>query len=237
VLTWRALFAGLGAGSLIMAAVFWRYGPANDKKGESPMPGVLLELVKRSDFWVLACLFTLAISVSFASFSMTPLYLVSARGMDQALANHLVAGSRLAGPFMALAAGLAVDRFGARRTAMAALIFSGAFIIMLGPARGWLLYVVVLLQPLLSVFLFPSGFTVLSRVFDSRIRNVAISLIIPMAIVIGNGAVPTMLGWFGDRGMFGWGFVLLGCLALAGVFLLRTLPAGQAEAESPDRGS
>jgi hypothetical protein len=58
-----------------------------------------------------------------------------------------------------------------------------------------------------------------------------------MAIVIGNGAVPTMLGWFGDRGMFGWGFVLLGCLALAGVFLLRTLPAGQAEAESPDRGS
>lgn len=226
LVSWRELFAGLGAATIAVSLVFARFGPRNHSRGESPMPSVLAAVLKRREFWVLAVLFTMAITVSFASFSMVPLYLVSARGLDPALANQLVAGSRLAGPFMALAAGFVIDRFGARKTAMAALIFSGIFIILIGPAAGWVLYAVVLLQPALSVFLFPSGFTVLSRVFEARLRSVAISLIIPLAIIIGNGAAPTMLGWFGDREMFGWGFVVLGVAALSGVFLLRTLPGG-----------
>jgi NNP family nitrate/nitrite transporter-like MFS transporter len=237
VVSWRELFGGLGAAALIMAVVFARFGPNHRARGESPMPTVLAGLVRRREFWVLTLLFALAISVSFASFSMVPLFLVSARGFDEATANHLVAASRLAGPFMALAAGFIVDRFGARKTAMSALVFSGLFCILLGLVRGWSLWGVVILQPLLSVFLFPSGLTVLSRVFHSEVRNVAISIIIPIALVLGNGAMPIMLGWFGDRDAFGWGFVVLGAVSLFGVVQLRTLPGEDSSGQTDETPS
>lgn len=231
--TWREAFAVLGLASMALGAIFLWLGPRNDARGESPMPGVLVHLLGRREFWVLVSLFTLGVSVSLASFSMTPLYLVSAAGMDQALANHLVAGGRLPGPFMALAAGFVVDAVGARKTARFSLALSGAFIIFLGLAEGYVLWAVVLLQPMFSVFLFTAGFTVLARVFDEGMRNVVVSMMIPLAIVVGNGAVPTMIGWFGDRGMFGWGFALLGALSLLGVFLLGALPGGQAQDAPP----
>jgi NNP family nitrate/nitrite transporter-like MFS transporter len=236
--TWREVFAVLGLVSLALGLVFLLLGPRHDARGQSPMPGVLARVLVRREFWVLACLFTLGVSVSLASFSMTPLYLVSAVGMDQALANKLVAGGRISGPFLALAAGFVVDGIGARRTARIALVFSGVFIMLLGPAKGWMLWAVVLLQPVMAVFLFTSGFTVLARVFDEDKRNVVISMMIPMAIVVGNGAVPTMIGWFGDRGMFGWGFAVLGLFSLLGVFLLGALPGGsQAVSAASSKGS
>lgn len=238
VVSWRTLFAALGVISLIVAVIFARFGPRNENRGESPRPSVLSEVLGRKEFWVLATLFTLGITASFASFSMVPLYLTSARGLDEILANQLVAASRLAGPFLALVAGFGVDKFGARKTAKFALVFSGVFMILIGPAKGWMLYAAVFLQPALSVLIFPAGFTVISKVFEARLRNVAISLIIPTAIVIGNGAAPIMLGWFGDRGLFGWGFVVLGLASIVGVFLLRTLPGGnQSESARSMEGS
>jgi NNP family nitrate/nitrite transporter-like MFS transporter len=67
------------------------------------------------------------------------------------------------------------------------------------------------------------------------VRNVAISLIIPTATLLGTGATPALLGWFGDRGSFPLGFLLLGAAVLAGmnlVFLLN-LKTGRAGGENP----
>jgi NNP family nitrate/nitrite transporter-like MFS transporter len=230
--SWRAVFAALGVFCLAMAVVYARYGQGGGVRGESPRPSVLMEVMRRKEFWILVVHFCMAVSVSFATYTMLPLYLTDEKGLSIEYANELLAASRLGGPFMALAAGVIVDRLGARRTAVWALAVSGLLTILLGPARGWWLPLVVIPQPVLSVCMFPSGFTALSRLFEARVRNIAISFIVPLAIVFGNGMVPAILGWFGDRGAFSTGFVLLGAVALAAVFLLRGLRMPEQESEA-----
>lgn len=224
VWSWRAMLAGLGLLTLAMAGLAARFPGPDPAPGESPRPAVLREVLAYPAFWVLTAQFSLVVGASFGPFAMLPLFLHQVRGLPLAEAGTLLACSRLAGPGMVLAAGLLVDRMGARRVAAASLAFTGVMTLALGLAEGWPLKAAVLLQPALCVLFFPAGFTAAARIFPERIRNVAISLMVPVAVLAGNGLVPFLLGWAGDRGSFGAGFALLGLAVLAGLALLRLAP-------------
>jgi hypothetical protein len=75
----------------------------------------------------------------------------------------------------------------------------------------------------LAVCFFPAGFSALSLVGPSSARNVAVSLAVPVAFLIGGGAVPAGLGMMGEHGSFALGIMLFGVLLLGGVVLLRYL--------------
>ena len=112
--------------------------------------------------------------------------------------------------------------------------FGGAMTLATGLADGWTLKAAVLLQPALSVLFFPAGFTAAARIFPERIRNVAISLMVPVAVLVGNGLTPFLLGWAGDQGSFALGFAVQGAAVLSGLALLRLVHFPPAHARSSD---
>lgn len=231
--SWREVLAGLGLGAMAMALAVARARTADPAPGESPRPAVLREVLSFPAFWVLTVQFSLIVGSSFGPFAMLPLFLHEVRGLPLAEANALLAGSRLAGPCVALAAGLLVDRVGARRVATVSLAFTGALTLGIGLLDGGALKAAALCQPALSVLYFPAGFTAAAHIFPARIRNVAISLMVPAAVLAGNGLVPLLLGWAGDHGRFGQGFALLGLAVLSGLATLRFVRFPPAHARGP----
>jgi NNP family nitrate/nitrite transporter-like MFS transporter len=232
-LSWRSVFALLGLGALLMGLLFARFGRGGRFPGEAPNPAVLRQVLIKPQFWILLLLFSLAIGATFGTYSMLPLYLVSEHGLSREWANQLVALSRVPCLGLVLLAGLFIDRLGARASIVFALSLTGALTVLLGVLQGVPLQVTVLVQAVFAVFFFPAGFTVISSCFPTKVRNVAISFIIPSAAVFGTGIVPTLLGWFGDQKAFASGFIIIGALTLMGIVLVRFL---RMERGSPEDG-
>ena len=130
---------------------------------------------------------------------------------------------------MIFGCGYLVDKIGAKPTILGALIISGSLTVCIGLLSGPGLQAAVFLQPLCAVCFFPSAFATISNIFDYRIRNIAISFIVPVAVLVGTGLVPSALGWFGDVGHFSLGFVLWGASGMAGAFLVCFLRIAGAE--------
>jgi NNP family nitrate/nitrite transporter-like MFS transporter len=236
--SFRIAFAVLGAGALVMALAFALLGKGGRFRGEAPRPEVVRAVAGRPQFWILAVLFSLAAGATFGTYSMLPLYLVSVHGLDAGWANQLLSLSRVPCLVMALSAGVIIDRLGSRGTILFALGATGVLTGLLGLLRGAPLQTAVLVQAMFAVCFFPAGFTAISTCFPVGVRNVAISLIVPTATLLGTGATPALLGWFGDHGRFPFGFVLLGAAVLLGMglVLLLDLRPGAAEPQRPSPG-
>jgi len=84
---------------------------------------------------------------------------------------------------------------------------------------GYWIVDVVFLQPMAVVCFFPAGFATLSRIGPSSAGNVGVSLTIPVAFLLGAGAIPTLIGVMGDVGSFALGLALVGGLILTGFVL------------------
>jgi NNP family nitrate/nitrite transporter-like MFS transporter len=154
---------------------------------------------------------------------MLPLYLVTERGIDRNWANTLIALSRISGLGMAFVAGWVTDRLGALRTLGSVFLITGITTVLLGILPDSLIVLMVFLQPIVAVCFFPPGFAALSSIGPPRNRNLAISFTIPVAFVLGGGAIPTGIGMMGDAGSFALGISLVGGLILTGVILSRYL--------------
>ena len=221
--SWRAVYAFLGLGALLMGLLFSFAGRGGDFPGEAPLPEVARRLLTETRFWILVVLFAAAASVAFGSYSMLPLYLVSEHGLSQAWANQLISLSRIPCLAVVLASGAILDRVGVRRTISVALFGAGTLTVLIGTVENIPLQMAVFFQPILVVACFPAGFTAISTCFSPQVRNLAISLIIPLAMALGTGLLPAMLGWIADLGLFPFGFVLHGGLVLAAVLAVRRL--------------
>lgn len=221
--SWRGILALLGVASLGMGLLYARFGKGGGFAGEAPRPEVLRILLKDPAFWIMTLLFSLAIGASMGTYTMIPVYLVSERGMDQEWANTLVAFSRIVALIAGFTAGVAVDRFG-RKSAMGGfLAATGIMTMLLGLAPGPWVKLIVFLQPVVAVCFFPAGFAALSHITPPNLRGVIVSLIVPVAILFGAGAIPAALGWLGQHDSFHIGFVLLGGSVLCGATLLPRL--------------
>ena len=171
-------------------------------------------------------LFGAAISSTMGLYTMLPLYLVKELEMARSFANSLVAFSRVPGLVMALAAGWAVDRFGPRKTIALMLGLTGMATVGIGLCRHpGLATGLIIVQASLSTGYFPAGFSLLSAIAPAAHRNVAVSLVIPMAFVYGGGIAPWIIGISADAGSFAAGIILVGLFictcALLPVFLRR----------------
>lgn len=218
--SWRVVPAVLGIAAIGIGLVFARMGRWGRFSGQPPGLAAIRRVFSQPSFWIMVLLFSVGISSTLGLYTMLPLYLINDIGISRPQANTLIACSRAAGMASALFSGWATDRFGARKTIICALALTGAATLLLGAVASPLpAGLLVFLQAVLATIYFPAGFTALSSLFSSEIRNVAISFTIPFAFLFGAGLVPSMIGFTGDIGSFSIGIAATGSLILAGSLL------------------
>jgi NNP family nitrate/nitrite transporter-like MFS transporter len=222
-LSWQGVLASLGLASLAITLVYAGWGRGGRFFGQAPNPANLWQLLAEPSSWLIMLMFGLGIGGSLGVYTMLPLYLVEEQGLELASANLVVSASRVAGVAVAFLAGAFSDRAGPAKALAAVFGLTGLATIALGLApRPWL-WGALFLQPTLAVCFFPAGFAALSRLVDASLRNLAVSVVIPLGFVLGSGAVPTLIGWMGETVSFAAGIVAVGCLILGGVGLAAAL--------------
>ncbi len=220
---WRWALGCVGASGVAIGVVFLALGRGGEFTGAPMNWGQALAFVKTRHFWVLSAVFSLAIGSSFGPYSIMPLFLTDERFMDLESANDLLAASRLAGPLAVFGAGWLVDRLGPRLALTLFCCLSAVTTGLLGVLWGPWLVAVVLIQPAITACFFPAAFAVISRVYPREHRAMAVGMTTPVGIIGGSGLTPALLGWMGETGGFGLGFMALGAVLAAGVLLIWTL--------------
>jgi NNP family nitrate/nitrite transporter-like MFS transporter len=106
---------------------------------------------------------------------------------------------------------------------MGVFMASGIITILLGLVPGHWVILTVFLQSMLAAAFFPPGFAALSQIGSGKIKNVAVSLTLPIGFLIGGGAIAAGIGVMGEMGSFSSGIALFGCLLFGGVVLVQFL--------------
>jgi len=221
--TWRQALMSFGVVSLFMGIVFFRFGKGGDFRGEAPNIRTLRVFFADRSFWLLMLFFCIAIGATFGVYSMLPLYLVAERGVERVWANTWVGLSRIPTLLTGFVAGWAADRFGPKPTIKVLFLTGGVSTVLLSVVPGAWFVPAVFLQAVFCTAYFPAGFAALSRIGSPKIKNVAVSLTMPVSIFVGAGVVPAGLGIAGDLGSFSVGFAIVGGFLLAGSLLIRYL--------------
>ncbi len=219
---WRGVLIFIGIASILGGVVFAFFGKGGNAYGEAQNLRMMRSLLVDPSVLILIVLFSLALGMSAGVYSMMPLYLVSERGMDRTWANTLLGLSRVATLGIVLLSGWMTDRLGVGKNLKATLLTGGLLTCLLGIAPASWLIPIVFIQGMVASCFFPVGFAALSRVGSPNIRNVVLSLTLPVASLLG-GAIPVGIGLMGELGFFSLGFTLLGGLALGGLILVRYL--------------
>ena len=220
MLGWRGILWVVVIMNLLTALYYARRGSGGETYGKPPHFERLKAIARLPEAWFIFFLFIVALSSMQGTFSILPLFLITARGLDPDTVNTLMSISRISGIFVLLASGTLVDRFSARLVILAAFIVSGAATVFLGVSGGSLLRAAVIIQPALMSAFFPAGLVILSRLGPPESQNVTLAVIINFAVLIGNGIVPTLLGWLGDRGALPQGFIIMAVITLLAAVLL-----------------
>ena len=222
-ISWRGVLMIVGVASLVNAAAFAVFGSGGRFAGEPPGPRSIKRLAIEPAFWIMVVLFSLGVSGTLGIYTMLPLYLVFEHGYDRNLANTFLALSRTPGIVVVFFAGWARDRFGSGLTLMFVFLIGGAVTILLGLSSGGLLLTLIFIQPWIAGCFFPAGFAALSSIGPPSVRSVAVSLTLPFSTLIGGGVTPTLIGFMGDKGSFGFGIAVVGGCILTGAVLSRFL--------------
>jgi len=222
-LSWRGFVAVVGGAALVAGGTFIRFGRGGAFPGEPPSPKSIRMLLPIPSFWIMIAVFSMGIGASIGVYAMLPLYLVAERGLERGLANTLVGLSRVAALGVVFLAGWATDQLGPRRAMVGVLLSVGVTTILLGLLRGMWIIPALFSQPVLAQCFFPAGFAALSRIGPPQIRNVAVSLTIPVAFLSGAGVIPAGIGVMGEKGLFWLGHVMLGTLLMGSTILFRYL--------------
>ena len=223
VFSWRGVLMLSGMASMVSGVVFMIFGKGGGFPGEAPKVSTLRIVLKEPSFWIMMALFGLGIGASFAVYTMMPLYLVSEKGMDRTWANTSVAFSRILTLGSSILVGWITDRIGPKKTLTGVFMTTGIITILLGLAPGKWIIPTVFLHSMLATAFFPAGFAALAHIGSGKIKNVAVSLTVPVGFLLGGGVIAAGIGIMGQMGSFSLGFILFGVILLSGVFLARNL--------------
>lgn len=222
LISWRGILAILGIFAMLMGALFLVFGQGASRKSEPPRFETMAYLLRNPSFWIMAALFSVSIGAGMGVYTLMPLFLVSEMGMDRGLANTLTGLSRVSGIVIVFFSGWITDRIGHSRALALFLTTTGTLTLLLGLIHGRITTpVLVFLQSASIPCFFPAGFSMVSWLFSSPLRNLAVSMITIVGVLFGMGVIPSAIGHLAEAFSFSAGFSLLGILALAILPLLR----------------
>ena len=225
--SWKTAMAVLGVGAFLSGGIFAFFGRSGVASGEAPNLRSIGILGRQTSYWLMILFFGLGIGGSLGAYTMLPLFMVSAHGLERDFANTLLALSRIPGVLAAFGSGWFTDRFGPKRTILGVLALNGLLTMMLGMvSTGWLPYL-VFVQPALAVCFFPAGFAAISLVAPPGARNIAVSMVTPFGFILGAGAAPALIGWASHLHSFRAGFLIVGALIAFGALMTRFLVIGR----------
>jgi MFS transporter, NNP family, nitrate/nitrite transporter len=220
---WRGILLFIAVATLAAGFVFWRFDRGSHFRGVPPNLSALRVYLVDRDFWLLTLFFVVNACAALGIYSLLPTYLIDERGMDSITANLLVSISRVGSIAIIFLSGWLVDRFGVIKLIAASILLTALPTILLGAGSGLFLTVAVLLQPMIAVVFFTPALVALSKIGPPESRNVAVSITTPLAVLLGGGVYPYILGVLGEMGQFYIGFIVLGVLMLVCLPLLRFL--------------
>ena len=109
---------------------------------------------------------------------------------------------------------------------------------LLGVLRGpWITPPLIFLQAAFAASFYPAGFSLLSSVFPLPVRNVAVSMVLILASLIGAGVVPPLVGFLADRYSFSFAFGAAGVTTLASLLLFGFFPPRGVSQSTDDGGN
>jgi NNP family nitrate/nitrite transporter-like MFS transporter len=224
--TWRGVLGAIGLLAVLLSAAFLFSGLGGQARAHRPSWATIAHIAGNRTFWGAASLFAVSIGVGLGLYTMMPLFLVSDAGMDRVSANLLTGLSRIAGLLSVFLAGALADRIGQRRTVLLSLAGSGLSALLLGTLRiPWTTPVLTFLQAASAASFYPPGLSLLSSVFPPATRNVAVSMVLILATLVGAGGVPPLIGVLADHVSFSFAFGAAGLATLASLVLLGIVPS------------
>jgi NNP family nitrate/nitrite transporter-like MFS transporter len=211
--SWRGVLATIGITVILTGVIFVRLRQNGNHSSEISDYHLIPNLVSIPSFWMMSALFAVSIGARMGVYTMLPLFLVTEIGMDRPSANTVIGLSQVSGTVIIFLSGLLADRIGHKRAIMLFLTMTGIFTLLLGVVRGPVVTpLLIILQSTLAVCFFPAGFAMVSLIFPSYLRNLAVSMIMIIGFILGWGAIPLGIGYVADRFSFSLGFVFLGAL-------------------------
>jgi NNP family nitrate/nitrite transporter-like MFS transporter len=218
---WRDIVGVVGLCSLPVALLFLLFGGKSVQKGAPPDPRAVKAVLWNGPFWVMTVVFVIAIGASLGVYSMLPLFLVSEMGWEREAANTIVGFSRVFGAVILFSSGVITDRIGGKRAVLLFLTIVGMLTLLLGVFRGPLVTpLLIILQASSLPCFFTAALAMVSLIFPSHRRSLAMSFLVLIGIVCGAGVIPPSIGYLAEVFSFSLGFTLIGVLALAVLPLL-----------------
>lgn len=232
VTTWRGVIIGSGLAAFLLAITFYFFSPAGNFPGAPPHLTHIRELLGKPLLWAVAGFITLAASSTYGVFSIMPTYLVDEEGFSLELVSGVIGASRISGVVMVFLSGWLIDRLGTVRLITMVMLVTGVLTSLIGLAEGKALLVIVFFQPVVISAFFPAAISSFAYLGPPEIRNVGVSLIIPVANLTSGGLFPSIMGALSDAGRTGLGFSVFGLLMISSLLLVPMLREGVAQGES-----
>ncbi len=185
-------------------------------------------------FWIMGVSWAFSSGALMGLYYVMPLYLVKELSMPVQQANAIFGFSRVGGVFVALCAGLFVDRVNLRTTLFCFALSTGVLTMLLALVSVGMVKPLLFLQATSATGLFPVALVAISRMFDAETRGPATGFVITLGMAA-SAVFPSLIGLSGDLVSFRLGIFLLGLLTACSsvlVFFLRELKQSHARSGS-----
>jgi NNP family nitrate/nitrite transporter-like MFS transporter len=224
--SWRGVLAALGTQAILLGVIFFLSGLGETSRAQPPSPATMAPLIRDRALWGMAGLFVVSVGVGLGLYTMMPLFLIHAVGLDRFSANMITGLTRISALLSVFISGLLADRLGRSRAVAASLAAAGACALMVALVRGpWISPLLIFLQAGCVASFYPAGYAMLSTVFPTPFRNIAVSMIMILGVLVGAGGVPPAVGFLADRYSFSVAFAAAGLATLGSLLLLGFFPS------------
>jgi MFS family permease len=221
-LHWKTFFVMLSGACALIMVFFWVFAP--DPRPQKEKKSRYAMIFRRTDFWLIAILWIMATIATAGIYSITPLFLVTERGMQLEVANTIFGISRIGGVFATVLVGFLIDRYAVKKLLFIILFITGLATVGMALVQiVWLLVGMLVIQATVSVVFFPVAVTAISTMTHLDERGTFVGLILALSGIIGMGVVPVGLGAVADIWNFQIGILITGVLIMLSCVFMRRL--------------
>jgi len=222
VLHWRMLFFLMAGASLLILVLVIALVPETGHQKQEKIR--FLAVMGRGQFWVMIAIWLAATASNMGIYGIIPLFLVKERGVPLETANMIFGLSRIGGFFAAVLGGFFADRFGVKKVLYVLILVTGISTIGIALSRTFpILVSMLVVQATFGTAFFPIGFLAVSVMTPSSERAAFTGAVVAIAVGIGSGVTPSVLGGVADLWNFQAGILGVGILATLSVLLVRKL--------------